>query len=54
MGRTPVKPMSVEEAVLLLQENSDPFLVFRDADSLRFCVLFRRGDGRFGLIEPET
>ena len=54
MGRVPVKPMSVEEALLLLQGNSDPFLVFRDADSQRFCLLFRRGDGRFGLIEPET
>jgi len=54
MGRVPIKPMSVEEAVLLLQENFDPFLVFRDADTQRFCLLFRRGDGRFGLIEPET
>jgi len=54
MGRVPVKPMSVDEAILLLQENSDPFLVFRDADSQRFCLLVRRGDGRFGLIEAET
>ena len=54
MGRVPVKPMSVEEAILLLQENSDPFLVFRDADSQQVSVLFRREDGRFGLIEPET
>ena len=54
MGRVPIKPMSVEEAVLLLQGNFDPFLVFRDADTQRFCLLFRRGDGRFGLIEPET
>ena len=46
--------MSMEEAVLLLQENVDPFLLFRDADTQRFCLLFRRGDGRFGLIEPET
>jgi len=54
MGRVPIKPMSMEEAVLLLQENVDPFLLFRDADTQRFCLLFRRGDGRFGLIEPET
>src|SRR6058998_1451817 len=37
MGRVPIKPMSVEEAVLLLQANVDPFLVFRDADTQRFC-----------------
>ncbi len=54
MGRVPVKPMSVEEAILLLQEAPDPFLVFRDADSQQVSVIFRRGDGRFGLIEPET
>jgi putative sigma-54 modulation protein len=54
MGRVPVKPMSVEEAILFLQEAPDPFLVFRDADSQQVSVIFRRGDGRFGLIEPET
>jgi len=54
MGRVPIKPMSVEEAIQLLQDNTDPFLVFRDADSQRFCLLVRRGDGRFGLIEAES
>ncbi len=54
MGRVPVKPMSVEEALLLMQDSSDPFLVFRDADSQQVSVIFRRRDGRFGLIEPET
>jgi putative sigma-54 modulation protein len=54
MGRVPVKPMSVEEAILLLQETSHPFLVFRDADSMQVSVIFRRRDGRFGLVEPET
>ena len=54
MGRVPVKPMSVEEALLLMQDSPDPFLVFRDADSQQVSVIFRRRDGRFGLIEPET
>ena len=54
MGRVPIKPMSVEEAILLLQGNADPFLVFRDSDNQRFCLLFRREDGRFGLIEAEA
>ena len=39
MGRVPIKPMSVEEAILLLQENADPFLVFRDADRDRKSVV---------------
>jgi len=54
MGRMSVKPMSVEEAVLEMQVSPEPFLVFRDADSQRIAVMFRRADGRFGLIQPEA
>lgn len=54
MGRVPVKPMSVDEAVFEIQDSRDGFLVFRNADSQRISVLFRREDGRFGLIEPEA
>jgi putative sigma-54 modulation protein len=54
MGRVPIRPLSVEEAIPLLQEASEPFLVFRDADSLQISVIFRRRDGRIGLLEPET
>jgi len=54
MGRVPVRPMSVEEALLRLQELSDPFLLFRDVDSGRLCLLFRRRDNRYGLVETET
>lgn len=54
MGRVPVKPMSVEEALLRIQDSPHPFLVFRDADSQQVSVIFRRRDGHFGLIEAET
>jgi len=54
MGRIPVKPMSVEEALLRFQELSDPFLVFRNPDTLRVCLLFRRRDNRYGLVETES
>jgi len=54
MGRVPVKPMSVEEALLLMQDSPHPFFVFRDSDSQQVSVIFRRRDGHFGLIEPET
>jgi putative sigma-54 modulation protein len=52
--RIPVKPMSVEEAALMMQVSPDPFLVFHNAESQRIAVMFRRSDGRFGLIEPES
>ena len=47
-----VKPMTAEEAAMRLSEEADQFLVFRDADTNRVGVLYKRKDGNFGLIEP--
>jgi putative sigma-54 modulation protein len=47
-----VKPMTADEAALQLSTASDQFLVFRDADTNRLGVLYKRKDGDFGLIEP--
>jgi putative sigma-54 modulation protein len=47
-----VKPMSPEEAVLQLELVGHDFFVFRNADSGEVNVVYRRRDGRFGLIEP--
>jgi putative sigma-54 modulation protein len=47
-----VKPMTAEEAAMSLADDSDQFLVFRDADTDRVSVLYKRKDGNFGLIQP--
>ncbi|MBA2732631.1 MAG: ribosome-associated translation inhibitor RaiA [Acidobacteria bacterium] len=47
-----VKPMTAEEASMILSGEDDQFLVFRDADTDRVGVLYKRSDGNFGLIEP--
>ncbi len=47
-----VKPMTAEEAALELTGRTDSFVVFRDADTSRVGVLYKRQDGNFGLIEP--
>jgi putative sigma-54 modulation protein len=47
-----VKPMTAEEAVMSLGEDSNQFVVFRDSDTDRLSVLYRRKDGNFGLIQP--
>jgi putative sigma-54 modulation protein len=47
-----VKPMTAEEAAMRLSEEADQFVVFRDADTNRVGVLYKRKDGNFGLIEP--
>lgn len=50
--RYTVKPMTAEEAALTLSGAADQFLVFRDADTNRLGVLYKRKDGNYGLIEP--
>jgi len=49
-----VKPMSAEEAVLQLELVGHDFFVFQDAESGEVNVVYRRRDGRYGLIEPQT
>lgn len=50
--RYQVKPMTPEEAALQLSGEADQFLVFRDADTQRVSVLYKRKDGNYGLIQP--
>ena len=47
-----VKPMTPEEAAMSLAEDSNQFVVFRDSDTSRLSVLYRRKDGNYGLIQP--
>ncbi|MCC7044707.1 MAG: ribosome-associated translation inhibitor RaiA [Acidobacteria bacterium] len=49
--RYAVKSQSVDEAAARL--GAAPFLVFRQAVTGRVAVVFRRPDGKVGLIEPE-
>jgi putative sigma-54 modulation protein len=50
--RYAVKPMTAEEAAMRLSGEQDQFLVFRDADTQRLGVIYKRNDGNYGLIEP--
>src|SRR6266498_3797878 len=50
--RYSVKPMTAEEAALRLSSEQDQFVLFRDAETHRLAVLYKRRDGNFGLIEP--
>lgn len=48
-----VKPMSPDEAVLQLELIGHDFFVFRNAESDQVNVVYRRRDGKYGLIEPQ-
>lgn len=52
-ARLLIKPMSAEEAALKLEDSRSEFIVYRDANSERVSVLYKRRDGDFGLIAPE-
>jgi putative sigma-54 modulation protein len=47
-----VKPMAPEEAVLQLELVGHDFFVFRNAESDDVNIVYRRRDGKYGLIEP--
>lgn len=51
--RFTVKPMSVEEAILQMNLLDHMFFVFRDAQSMETCVVYKRKDGAYGLIAPQ-
>ena len=50
--RYPIKPMDEEEAAMLLSHEKNDFLVFRNAETEKIAVIFKRKDGNYGLIEP--
>ncbi|MDY6879920.1 MAG: ribosome-associated translation inhibitor RaiA [Desulfatiglans sp.] len=46
------KPMDPEEAAMQLNLSRQDFLVFRNAKSREINVIYKRGDGNLGLIQP--
>jgi len=48
-----VKPMFSDEAVEQMELLGHNFFVFRDAETGRINVLYRREDGNYGLIVPD-
>ena len=50
----PIKPMTVDEAVLQMELVGHTFFAFKDVDhDGRFCVVYKRNDGDYGLIEDD-
>jgi len=49
-----IRPMSVEEAYDQLLAVRNEFIIFRDMENNKISVLYKRKDGNYGLIVPET
>jgi len=50
--RFAIEPMFEEDAVSQMEELGHTFFIFVNAETERVAVLYRRRDGRYGLIEP--
>lgn len=49
--RFPLKPMTVDEAILQMELLEHSFFAFKNEDSGTFAVVYKRNDGGYGLIE---
>lgn len=49
-----VKPASVEEAILQMNMLEHQFFMFRNTDNNEINVVYRRKDGKYGLLEPDS
>ena len=49
----PIRAMSIEDAALRLDDSKNEFIVFRDLDTDKVSVIYKRRDNNLGLIAPE-
>jgi putative sigma-54 modulation protein len=47
-----VKPIDIDDAVMELNSGKENFFVFSNARTERVNVIYRRNDGKLGLIQP--
>lgn len=47
-----VRPLYTDEAIMEMELSERNFIVFRNAKTEKLSILYRRGDGDYGLIEP--
>ena len=48
-----VKPMDEEEAILQMELLSHQFYLYKDVDTNKPTVIYKRKDGDYGIIEAE-
>ncbi len=51
--KVPVKPMSADEAILQMNLLGHEFFAFKNVDTGNVDIVYKRKDGRYGLIETE-
>ncbi|MCU0577890.1 MAG: sigma 54 modulation/S30EA ribosomal C-terminal domain-containing protein, partial [Desulfobacterota bacterium] len=49
----PVKPMSVDEAILQMDTIPQSFVIFQNTESKQLNLIYKRQDGELALVEPQ-
>jgi len=52
--RFDMEPMFEEDAITRMEDLGHAFFLFLNAENERLCVLYRRSNGTYGVIEPVT
>lgn len=47
------KPMDEEEAMLQMEMLGHDFFIYKDRDTKRICIIYKRKDNNYGIIETE-
>lgn len=50
----PLKILTDGEAIMKMDLSNDTFLIYRSEETMKLRVIYRRKDGNFGVIEPES
>lgn len=48
-----IKPMEVDDAIAQMEMLGHNFFLFMNAETSVMCVVYRRNDGDYGLLEPD-
>lgn len=48
-----LQPMDIEEAILQMDLLGHDFYLYRDQEVNKVCLLYRRKDGKYAIIEPQ-
>ena len=51
--RLELKPIDEEEAIIEMEMLGHNFFVYKDVDSDNICVLYKRKNGNYGIIETK-
>lgn len=51
--KKPLKTLNQEEAIMKMELSEDKFMIFRGEEDRKLKVIYRRGDGNYGIIEAE-